>query len=221
MRPGRAVITAMRSPSTIASSMEWVMNTMVLRSSGAAQLQQLVLEDFAGLGIERGERLVHQQDRRIDGQRADEADPLLHAARQLIRIVPLEPGEADQVQIMPHTARHHRRSSRHGKPERCVLMDGLPRQQAEMLEHHGDAVGRPAAGMPRHPLLALSRPAMQRRKVVLPQPLGPTMQRISPGAMARSMPSSATTRCRPPPYSFRNRSILIAAPRRVAHRFPA
>src|SRR5262249_22089457 len=33
MRPGRALITAMRSPSRIASSIEWVMNTMVLRSS--------------------------------------------------------------------------------------------------------------------------------------------------------------------------------------------
>ena len=35
MRPGRALITAMRSPSRIASSIEWVMNTMVLRSSAA------------------------------------------------------------------------------------------------------------------------------------------------------------------------------------------
>src|SRR6185437_3064542 len=33
-RPGRALITATRSPSKIASSIEWVMNTIVLRSSG-------------------------------------------------------------------------------------------------------------------------------------------------------------------------------------------
>ena len=101
MRPGRAVITAMRSPSRIASSIEWVMNTMVLRSSGPLhQLQQLLLQNFAGLRVERGERLVHQQDRRVDGERADEADALLHAAGELIGIVLLEAGEADQVEIM-------------------------------------------------------------------------------------------------------------------------
>src|SRR5450631_4008358 len=40
------------------------------------------------------------------------------------------------------------------------------------------------------------------------------MQTNSPGAMARSMPSSATTRSGPLPYSLRRWPILIAAPRR-------
>ena len=53
-----------------------------------------------------------------------------------------------------------------------------------------------------------------RSRVDLPQPLGPTMQTNSPGAIARSMPSSATTRCGPLPYSLRRCSIRIAAPRR-------
>ena len=92
MRPGRAVITAMRSPSRIASSIEWVMNTMVLRSSGAASAQQFLLQHLAGLRVERGERLVHQQHRRVHRERADEADALLHAAGELIGIVLLEAG---------------------------------------------------------------------------------------------------------------------------------
>ena len=101
MRPGRALITAMRSPSRIASSIEWVMNTMVLRSSGRSMsCEQFLLQDFAGLRVERGERLVHQQDRRVHRERAHQPDALLHAAGELIGIVPLESGQADQFEIV-------------------------------------------------------------------------------------------------------------------------
>ena len=48
-------------------------------------LQQLLLHGLAGLGVERPERLVHQQDLGIDGERAGDADALLHAAGQLMR----------------------------------------------------------------------------------------------------------------------------------------
>src|SRR6266849_7486919 len=45
--------------------------------------------------------------------------------------------------------------ARHGKPERRVLIDGLPRQQPEMLEDHGDAGGRlPGDPFAEHPQLA-------------------------------------------------------------------
>ena len=137
----------MRSPSRIASSIEWVMNTMVLRSSGRSiSVQQLLLQDFAGLRVERGERLVHQQHRRIHRQRAHQADALLHAAGELIGIVLLEAGEPDQLEIVADPLPDLRRAAtpRHRQPERRVVVDGLPRQQAEMLEHHGDAVGRAA-----------------------------------------------------------------------------
>ena len=105
MRPGRALITAMRSPSRIASSIEWVMNTMVLRSSGRSiSCEQLLLQDFARLRVERGERLVHQQDRRIHRERAHQADALLHAAGELIGIVLLEAGEPDELEIVRRRA---------------------------------------------------------------------------------------------------------------------
>ena len=49
---------------------------------GLPQLEQLVLQDLAHLGVERGERLVHQQDLGLDGERPGDGDALLHAARQ-------------------------------------------------------------------------------------------------------------------------------------------
>ncbi len=69
------------------------------------QLQQLLLQDLAGLRVERGERLVHQQDRRVHGERAHQPDALLHAARELIGIVLLEAGEPDQLEIVRRPAR--------------------------------------------------------------------------------------------------------------------
>ena len=60
---------------------------------------------------------------------------------------------------------------------------------------------------------AVSRPARMRSRVDLPQPDGPTMQTNSPGAIARSMPSSATTLAGPLEYSLRRFAIVTAAPR--------
>ncbi len=59
-----------------------------------------------------------------------------------------------------------------------------------MLEHHGHALGRAGDRFAMHDELAAAdrsvRPAMQRSSVVLPQPLGPTMQRISWWRTART-----------------------------------
>ena len=107
------------------------------------ELQQLFLQDFAGLRVERGERLVHQQDRRVHGERAHEADALLHAAGELIGVMALEAGEADEIEIVRDALLDLcARRAGHRQPERGVVVDGLPRQQAEMLKHHGDAVRR-------------------------------------------------------------------------------
>src|SRR5215831_15860834 len=43
------------------------------------------------------------------------------------------------------------------------------------------------------PAVAGSRPAMMRKNVVLPQPLGPTSEMNSPGATATSMARSASS----------------------------
>src|ERR1700730_15672648 len=44
-------------------------------------LEQLLLHELARLGIERGERLVHEQDLGVGGERAGQVTALLHAAR--------------------------------------------------------------------------------------------------------------------------------------------
>ena len=44
------------------------------------QREQLILQLAADQRIERGEGLVHEQDVRIGGERACQADALLHAA---------------------------------------------------------------------------------------------------------------------------------------------
>ena len=69
------------------------------------QRQQFLLQDFAGLRIERRERLVHQQDRRVHRQRPHQPDALLHAAGELIGIVLLEARQPDEIEIMRRPAR--------------------------------------------------------------------------------------------------------------------
>ena len=72
----------MRSPIVIASSMSWVTKTIVLRDL-AVQPPQLLLEARARDRVERAERLVHQQHRRVGRERAREADALALPAREL------------------------------------------------------------------------------------------------------------------------------------------
>ena len=60
--------------------------------------QDLGVHPLAGHLVERAERLVHQQDRRLEGERPGDRDPLLHAARQLVRVVPGEVAELDEVE---------------------------------------------------------------------------------------------------------------------------
>ena len=79
MWPGRADMTAMRSARNTASCTSWVTKMTVLRER-CQMSQELALHQAAGLRVERAERLVHQQDMRIDRQRAGDRGALLHAA---------------------------------------------------------------------------------------------------------------------------------------------
>src|SRR4051812_9117762 len=49
-------------------------------------LEQLLLHELARLRVERGKRLVHQQDLGVGGERAGQVAALLHAARKLVRV---------------------------------------------------------------------------------------------------------------------------------------
>jgi hypothetical protein len=100
--------------------------------------QQLGLHQIAGLGVERGERLVHQQHLGIGRQRARQPDALFHAARQLMRIMPLETLEPDHFdEFLAHRLALGGGDAAQLEPERDIVLDRAPRQQAELLEHHG------------------------------------------------------------------------------------
>jgi hypothetical protein len=104
-------------------------------------LHQLVLHHAAVLRVERAERLVHQQDLRLDRQRAGDRGPLLHPAGQAARIVALEPVQADQVEVRPGA--RLRRFALHAERLQAaddVVPDRLPGQQPRLLEDRPDPV---------------------------------------------------------------------------------
>ena len=72
--------------------------------------EDLLLHDRARLCVERGERLIHQEHLGIVGERAGDADPLLHAPGELVRIRLGEPAEATSAKIsrarLPFRPRH-------------------------------------------------------------------------------------------------------------------
>ena len=55
-----------------------------------ADVQDLELERLAELPVERAERLVHEQQPRLEHDRPGEGDALLLAARQLARVAVAE-----------------------------------------------------------------------------------------------------------------------------------
>ena len=104
------------------------------------QRQQVGLQLRARLRIHGGERLVHQDDRRIVGEGADQRRALAHAAGQFVRIIALEAGK-------PDGAEEHL-GMRPGLGVQAALdldrkqhvVDGrAPRQQVVVLGHIADA----------------------------------------------------------------------------------
>ena len=136
---------AIRSASRIASSMSWVTNTIVLWTC-SWRAQQLVLEAAPHDRVDRAERLVHQQDRRVGGQRARHADPLLLAARQLVGVA-VEHRRLEPDQLEP--ARRPGPAMRCLVPARAVrgtvrdvLPDGAVREQPDLLDDVADAAAQ-------------------------------------------------------------------------------
>ena len=135
-RPGRRAGTA--------SSMSWVTKTMVL-SSSRCRRERLGLQLFAHDRVDRAERLVHQQDVRVDGEAASHADPLLLAA-----------GELAGVALGERTGRGRRhpsvRGPARGPPSRATpVSTGHCRdvvdhrevgQQPGVLQHVADAAAK-------------------------------------------------------------------------------
>ena len=87
---------AMREASSMASRMSWVTKRAVLRTA-AAEVEEEALQVEAGDGVERGEGLVEEEQGRIGGQGAGDADALALSAGEFAGVAGAEFGgvEAD------------------------------------------------------------------------------------------------------------------------------
>ena len=80
-----------------------------------------------------------------------------------------------------------------------IVLNRAPRQEAEFLEHHGAVGARPADALVAQLEIArfrLEEAQQVLRKVLLPQPEGPTIDRNSPSRTSMSKPWSARTGAR-------------------------
>ncbi len=110
---------------------------------------------LAGEGVERAERLVHQQQARLQQQRAGDRRALAHAARQFVRIAR---GEV----LQPHRLQQlHRLGAERGlvgaghfRRKQHVVDDGAPGQQHMVLKHDAHVGRRLVAGVAEHRDLA-------------------------------------------------------------------
>ena len=82
-RPGRLESSTTRSPSRTASRTLCV-TKMTVSAVSRQSRSSSSCRSVAGHGVERAERLVHEQDVGVLGKRAGERDPLAHAARELV-----------------------------------------------------------------------------------------------------------------------------------------
>ena len=123
MRPGRGLMTMTRE-----DEVDALVDRVGDEDDGQflrrPQLAQFVVQTLAREFVERGERLVHQQHRRLGRERAGDRDAHLHAARQLARIGLREGGEADEVE----------RFLRARADERFVVPFELERQADVLLD---------------------------------------------------------------------------------------
>ena len=66
---------------------------------------ELVVEDVAGHGVERAERLVHEQHVGVLRERAGERDALAHAAGELVGPLLREAGEVHELEQLGRASR--------------------------------------------------------------------------------------------------------------------
>ena len=110
---------------------------------GVPQIEEIAAQSFGGQDVERGERLVEQQDIWVDDERAGKADALTHATGQLLRIRILEAVEPDQIDRTDRPPPPLGPGNSEGlQPELDIAEHGQPRKKSIALENHRDAVNR-------------------------------------------------------------------------------
>ncbi len=161
---------------------------------------ELELHRLAELEVEGGERLVEQQRARQVDQRPGERDALLLAAGELVRAAVGELAELDDVEHLHAPAV---RASAAG-----TFFDRRPNATLSTIDMWGNSAycwktvltlrlygGTDDTSSPSSstaPLVGCSKPAIIFSSVVLPQPDGPSSEKNSPRAIAKSACSTAT-----------------------------
>ena len=170
------------------------MTKIVLVPVLGADPQQLVLQPLAGHLVERAERLVHQQQRRVYGQRPRDRDPLLHAAGELGRVVPGELAQPDQVEHLPRPVPPLAPGRRRAAPaaaRRCAAPCATRRGRPAGRRCRTPGRAGPAGPACRRPSPCRSvggiRSATSRSSVDLPQPDGPISETNWPRSTVRSI----------------------------------
>ena len=145
------------SESAIASSMSCVTKTIVRRSA-APDAEELGLHEEPHLEVERAEGLVHQHGLAGIDQGLRKRRALAHAARELVRQMVLEPGEADEVdgpgdavaRGLVGAAAAQPVEPAPGEIERQadILLDRSPGKQRVVLGQVAGADRRPETGSP-------------------------------------------------------------------------
>ena len=111
------------------------------QASGRPQIHEVAAQSLAGEHVERGKRLIHQENGRIDDERARETDALAHAAGKFARIGAFKSIEADELdgRESPRACLLFRYALR-VEPRLHVLKHRQPGKQGEGLKDHRDAV---------------------------------------------------------------------------------
>ena len=122
--------------------MLWVTNTHGCPGA-RPDAQEILLQLLARLRIERAERLIHEDEDGLAHQCPRDPDALLHAARELVRIVLREGGEPHEIEEVARLLA----PLRYGKAvdlqrKLDVGHHRAPGQQSEALKHHAGVLAR-------------------------------------------------------------------------------
>src|SRR5215470_11506632 len=101
--------------------------------------QQIVVEAKARDLVERGERLVYQQELRLGDERARDRGAHLHPARELARVALREVGKTDTRERGVDARLRRRLETRELQRQPHIRSHRRPRHQRRLLEYEADA----------------------------------------------------------------------------------
>ena len=184
------------------------------------RLRQFALQHHAGLRVDRRERLVEQQHRRIDRERARQRHALPHAAGQLVRIVP---GEFRELEVFQQRLRAPPRSaaatpwiSTPNITFSATVRHGSSRSFCSMKATWAFGPSTRSPSTKAWPSLGAVSPEPMLSKVDLPQPLGPISDTTSPSRTAMLTPCTAVRW--PAALRETHRDVAVFQPYHVRHR---